>query len=587
MVRTSLVLGVLLATTTPAWAQALDHVAYVDVCQHRFQANSCLTRSLARERFEAQSPIIARAMKSDIDLDISNALAGSIFTAGVVDVVTAQDADQRGWTLQQLLDLRAILGGPSSDVLPANLLSNTQRELAVSTPAEIDDALEAHLRLRERYAAESRKLSAKTADLDVVSDRLLGKPTSQQAGDAADILQADEKPFATLPTQLQKLLAKRASWGTGDVEKEIAAPLAVGSLFPVVRKSTSLTSGYARSVRTRRYGQRKIVKLAPQSPVRLDKALTDHLAQRSAWSKLEDTKPTVVAGRPSLPTTSLNAVLAQRTAWGKGDGWRIPIVPLAADSELPKLARPATQLALAEASAADLVEAKSSPVIINPAPPRLPLTMWRPSNRVIKRELRDYLAQRESYGRGDGWRIAIVPLAAGMKSHFSLEEDAVITVANASEPAGSNEAAAPPPIAAPFVGSSIRGPAQSAASLPRSCSERVTSIMGRGVIPFASSSVDLGGGHGSTLRRLAGLVKSCSDVIVRVEGHTDSTGSRRYNQKLSTRRAKAVADFLRAAGVADFQIEAVGRGESRPLASNDDADNRALNRRIEYHVVRR
>lgn len=62
-------------------------------------------------------------------------------------------------------------------------------------------------------------------------------------------------------------------------------------------------------------------------------------------------------------------------------------------------------------------------------------------------------------------------------------------------------------------------------------------------------------------------------------GHTDSVGTDSYNMGLSERRATSVADFLGGAGVGGVNV--VGHGESDPLASNDTAEGRAINRRVE------
>ena len=73
-------------------------------------------------------------------------------------------------------------------------------------------------------------------------------------------------------------------------------------------------------------------------------------------------------------------------------------------------------------------------------------------------------------------------------------------------------------------------------------------------------------------------------VSVSVEGHTDSRGTDAYNQKLSERRAKAVADYLSGHGVDGSRLSTVGYGESRPVATNDTDAGRAENRRVELRV---
>jgi len=70
-------------------------------------------------------------------------------------------------------------------------------------------------------------------------------------------------------------------------------------------------------------------------------------------------------------------------------------------------------------------------------------------------------------------------------------------------------------------------------------------------------------------------------VSVSVEGHTDAVGPAEYNRELSRRRAKAVLDMLVSAGVSAERLEVVAHGEDQPLANNDTADGRSINRRVQ------
>ncbi len=73
---------------------------------------------------------------------------------------------------------------------------------------------------------------------------------------------------------------------------------------------------------------------------------------------------------------------------------------------------------------------------------------------------------------------------------------------------------------------------------------------------------------------------------VRVEGHTDSHGTDAANLKLSSERAQAVRQYLVAnMGMDISRIEAVGYGESRPVATNETAEGRARNRRIDVVIT--
>ena len=80
------------------------------------------------------------------------------------------------------------------------------------------------------------------------------------------------------------------------------------------------------------------------------------------------------------------------------------------------------------------------------------------------------------------------------------------------------------------------------------------------------------------------LLAQCEGVPVEVAGHTDSTGDADFNLGLSNRRAQAVVDYLIEQGIPAERLEAVGYGESKPVADNDTAEGRALNRRIEFVV---
>lgn len=90
----------------------------------------------------------------------------------------------------------------------------------------------------------------------------------------------------------------------------------------------------------------------------------------------------------------------------------------------------------------------------------------------------------------------------------------------------------------------------------------------------------------SDLNKLEGMMRQNPSVTVEISGHTDSYGHWQYNRTLSQKRAEAVKDFLTKKGIDPRRIKAVGYGESRPLASNDDEEEgRELNRRVEFKVL--
>jgi len=89
----------------------------------------------------------------------------------------------------------------------------------------------------------------------------------------------------------------------------------------------------------------------------------------------------------------------------------------------------------------------------------------------------------------------------------------------------------------------------------------------------------------SDLFKVADSLQKYPDTTVQVVGHTDSDGDASYNQGLSERRANAVADVLMDGGVPFSRINAFGRGEDQPVASNLTAEGKAQNRRVEIVIL--
>ena len=106
-------------------------------------------------------------------------------------------------------------------------------------------------------------------------------------------------------------------------------------------------------------------------------------------------------------------------------------------------------------------------------------------------------------------------------------------------------------------------------------------IITLGVVLFATDVARLNANGLVMAQRLATVLQQNPQRTVLIEGFTDSTGKAQYNQELSERRAMAVAEALLAQGVARERIRQRGYGESYPVAANDTAQNRQLNRRVE------
>ncbi len=106
-----------------------------------------------------------------------------------------------------------------------------------------------------------------------------------------------------------------------------------------------------------------------------------------------------------------------------------------------------------------------------------------------------------------------------------------------------------------------------------------------GNVTFATDSSDLNGNFFSVLDSVSLVLNEYEKTIVEVAGHTDSTGSDQYNQSLSERRARTVAQYLTSKGILDQRLIAVGAGEGYPVASNDTATGRQQNRRVELTLA--
>ncbi|WP_413853442.1 OmpA family protein [Candidatus Ruminimicrobium bovinum] len=104
-------------------------------------------------------------------------------------------------------------------------------------------------------------------------------------------------------------------------------------------------------------------------------------------------------------------------------------------------------------------------------------------------------------------------------------------------------------------------------------------------ILFTTGSAELSEGAKKTLTDLNKVLKKYPENIIQVQGHTDSTGSASFNQTLSEKRAKAVYEFIVANGLKTSGLTYIGFGPNQPVASNDTAEGRAKNRRVELKIT--
>ncbi len=106
-----------------------------------------------------------------------------------------------------------------------------------------------------------------------------------------------------------------------------------------------------------------------------------------------------------------------------------------------------------------------------------------------------------------------------------------------------------------------------------------------GNITFATDSYNLRSSFYPVLDSVSTVLAKYADTTMRVSGHTDSTGSRSYNQTLSEQRARSVADYLVSRGVASSRMLVQGLGPDQPIADNSSDSGRAQNRRVELYIL--
>jgi outer membrane protein OmpA-like peptidoglycan-associated protein len=101
---------------------------------------------------------------------------------------------------------------------------------------------------------------------------------------------------------------------------------------------------------------------------------------------------------------------------------------------------------------------------------------------------------------------------------------------------------------------------------------------------FDFNKADLKPGAREKLAKIAGILLTYPGLQISLEGHTDAIGSDAYNQVLSRRRAESARSYLLESGIKPEIVQAMGFGESQPVASNDSAAGRQQNRRVELVV---
>ncbi len=105
-------------------------------------------------------------------------------------------------------------------------------------------------------------------------------------------------------------------------------------------------------------------------------------------------------------------------------------------------------------------------------------------------------------------------------------------------------------------------------------------------VKFASSKADINPASYPVLDRIAEALVQWPQLRIEIGGHTDSSGSAEFNQKLSEQRAQAVLDYMaKNSDIEKGQFTSKGYGEAAPIVSNDTTEGRAKNRRVEFKIL--
>ena len=104
-------------------------------------------------------------------------------------------------------------------------------------------------------------------------------------------------------------------------------------------------------------------------------------------------------------------------------------------------------------------------------------------------------------------------------------------------------------------------------------------------VPFELNKSDITPNVASILDLISPIIKKYANSNFLIEGHTDTSGPKAFNQVLSERRAESVKSYLVSSGIAETRLSTVGYGEERPAQSNNTRKGRIANRRVEFKVV--
>lgn len=144
-----------------------------------------------------------------------------------------------------------------------------------------------------------------------------------------------------------------------------------------------------------------------------------------------------------------------------------------------------------------------------------------------------------------------------------------------------------------IIGNRMDKKAEELAALEAAKVEEVTDVNGlKGIkvtfdsgILFGFNSSNLSDESKETLGKFADTMKDMTETDITIYGHTDNVGTEEANQKVSAKRADAVAAYLKKCGMSKDRIITQGMSFNMPVASNDTEEGRAQNRRVEIYIT--
>ena len=115
--------------------------------------------------------------------------------------------------------------------------------------------------------------------------------------------------------------------------------------------------------------------------------------------------------------------------------------------------------------------------------------------------------------------------------------------------------------------------------------EGIRLVLNENAVRFDTGKATLTTTAKANLNKLVPVFKEYVDTNIEIYGYTDSTGSPEFNLTLSQKRAESVKNYLISNGLASTRFKTTGLGIANPIATNDTADGRTQNRRVEFAIM--